>query len=74
MTCCTHESCRAKQTPDNAVKIINLPAGLDTNVTHRYGENSFKLHGLPTPRPGTVLGLLGANGIGKSTALNILSG
>jgi ATP-binding cassette subfamily E protein 1 len=56
------------------VKIINLPAGLDTNVTHRYGENSFKLHGLPTPRPGTVLGLLGANGIGKSTALNILSG
>ena len=56
------------------MKIINLPAGLDTNVTHNYGLNAFKLHGLPTPRPGTVLGLLGANGIGKSTALNILSG
>jgi len=66
--------CRAKQCPEDAVKIINLPAGLDTNVTHHYGLNAFKLHGLPTPRPGTVLGLLGANGIGKSTALNILSG
>ena len=36
--------------------------------------NTFKLHGLPTPRPGSVLGLLGTNGIGKSTALNVLSG
>ena len=65
---------RAKNSPDEACKIVNLPAGMDTNVTHHYGQNSFKLHGLPTPRPGTVLGLLGANGIGKSTALNILSG
>src|SRR5690606_20005019 len=36
--------------------------------------NSFKLHRLPTPRPGQVLGLVGTNGIGKSTALKILSG
>ena len=36
--------------------------------------NAFKLHGLPTPRPGQVLGLLGSNGIGKSTALGVLSG
>ncbi|KAI9683178.1 MAG: ATP-binding cassette sub- E member 1 [Trizodia sp. TS-e1964] len=36
--------------------------------------NSDKLHRLPTPRPGQVLGLVGTNGIGKSTALKILSG
>ena len=29
---------------------------------------------MPTPRPGSVLGLVGTNGIGKSTALKILAG
>lgn len=57
-----------------AIHIINLPTNLDTQVTHRYSANSFKLHRLPTPRPGQVLGLVGTNGIGKSTALKILSG
>ena len=65
---------RAKHCPGDAVRIINLPANLETDCTHRYGLNSFKLHGLPTPRPGHVLGLLGTNGIGKSTALNVLAG
>mmetsp|Transcript_49237 Transcript_49237/g.110741 ORF Transcript_49237/g.110741 Transcript_49237/m.110741 type:complete len:669 (-) Transcript_49237:718-2724(-) len=65
---------RAKHCPGDAVRIVNLPSNLETNTTHHYGYNSFKLHGLPTPRAGSVLGLLGTNGIGKSTALNILSG
>lgn len=58
----------------NAIQIINLPKNLESQTSHRYGENSFKLHRLPTPRPGQVLGLVGTNGIGKSTALKILSG
>lgn len=63
-----------KRCPFGAIKIINLPKDLSNQVTHRYGANSFKLHRLPTPRAGQVLGLVGTNGIGKSTALRILSG
>ncbi|RYP53451.1 hypothetical protein DL768_001596 [Monosporascus sp. mg162] len=63
-----------KKCPFDAITIINLPTNLDTQVTHRYSANSFKLHRLPMPRPGQVLGLVGTNGIGKSTALKILSG
>lgn len=60
--------------PFKAVQIINLPKNLSNQTTHRYGANSFKLHRLPTPRTGQVLGLVGTNGIGKSTALKILAG
>jgi len=60
--------------PFEAITIINLPTNLESAVTHRYTANSFKLHRLPTPRPGQVLGLVGTNGIGKSTALKILAG
>lgn len=63
-----------KKCPFEAIHIVNLPTNLETQVTHRYGPNSFKLHRLPTPRPGQVLGLVGTNGIGKSSALKILSG
>ncbi|CAR25226.1 Translation initiation factor RLI1 [Lachancea thermotolerans] len=63
-----------KKCPFDAIQIINLPTNLDAEVTHRYSANSFKLHRLPTPRPGQVLGLVGTNGIGKSTALKILAG
>jgi len=63
-----------KACPFGALQIVNLPANLEADVAHRYGANTFKLHRLPTPRPGQVLGLVGANGIGKSTALKILCG
>ena len=63
-----------KKCPFAAINIINLPTNLESQVTHRYSANSFKLHRLPMPRPGQVLGLVGTNGIGKSTALKILSG
>jgi ATP-binding cassette subfamily E protein 1 len=63
-----------KKCPFKAIQIINLPKNLESATTHRYGSNSFKLHRLPVPRPGQVLGLVGTNGIGKSTALKILAG
>jgi len=63
-----------KRCPFEALDIINLPKDLEKNTTHRYGPNAFKLHRLPMPRPGQVLGLVGTNGIGKSTALKILAG
>ncbi|XP_057448837.1 ABC transporter E family member 2-like [Lotus japonicus] len=63
-----------KKCPFEAIQIINLPKDLDKDTTHRYGPNTFKLHRLPVPRRGQVLGLVGANGIGKSTALKILAG
>jgi len=63
-----------KKCPFEAINIINLPSNLEKNTTHRYSQNSFKLHRLPIPRSGEVLGLVGTNGIGKSTALKILAG
>ncbi|XP_019621700.1 PREDICTED: ATP-binding cassette sub-family E member 1 isoform X2 [Branchiostoma belcheri] len=64
----------AKKCPFEAISIINLPSNLEKETTQRYSANSFKLHRLPIPRPGEVLGLVGTNGIGKTTALKILAG
>ena len=57
----------------DAIKIINLPEKLKEDPILRYGINSFELFGLPIPKQKTVVGLIGRNGIGKSTALSILS-
>ena len=58
----------------SAIKIINLPEELATKPVHRYGENKFILYSVPTPGFGKVTGILGVNGIGKSTAIKILAG
>jgi ATP-binding cassette subfamily E protein 1 len=62
-----------KKCPFNAIDIVSLPEELE-HPTHRYSINGFALYGLPIPLEGKVTGILGANGIGKSTAVKILSG
>ncbi len=57
-----------------AINIINLPEMTPESLVHRFGENGFALYGLPIPRKDSVLGLLGKNGIGKSTAVKLLCG
>lgn len=60
--------------PFKAVSIVNLPGELEGECIHRYGVNGFKLFRLPIPARSTVLGLVGKNGVGKSTSLRILAG
>ncbi len=58
----------------DAVKIIGLADELKTDLMHQYGLNSFRLYRLPVPKKGQVTGILGPNGIGKTTAIKMLSG
>ena len=73
---CLGETCGicVEKCPFDAIEIINLPSELEEDPVHRYGENAFALYGLPTPEPGNVTGILGPNGIGKSTAVHALAG
>jgi ATP-binding cassette subfamily E protein 1 len=58
--------------PFDAIIITNTPEAAGV-LTHQYGQNGFRLYGLPIPKEGSVVGILGVNGIGKSTAIKILS-
>ncbi|MCL4343585.1 MAG: ribosome biogenesis/translation initiation ATPase RLI [Thaumarchaeota archaeon] len=63
-----------KKCPFSAIRIVNLPSELGRDRVHQYGVNAFRLYRLPLLKKGYVVGLVGMNGIGKSTALKILSG
>ncbi len=63
-----------KKCPFHAVSIVNLPEKLGKDLVHRYGPNSFELFRLPIPKLGKIIGIIGGNGVGKSTSLKILSG
>jgi len=60
--------------PLKAIYIVNLPEELEGRCVHRYQPNGFALFELPIPRAGSVTGLVGQNGVGKTTALQILAG
>ena len=72
---CLGETCGicVEKCPFDAIEIINLPSELNESPVHRYGENAFALYGLPVPEAGAVTGILGPNGIGKTTAVHILA-
>lgn len=73
---CLGETCGicVEKCPFDAIEIINLPQELDDSPVHRYGENAFALYGLPSPQEGQITGILGPNGIGKTTAVRLLAG
>ena len=60
--------------PHDALIIEQLPSELETDMIHRYSLNGFRLFRLPTPTKESVVGILGPNGMGKSTAFNALAG
>ncbi len=63
-----------RKCPFEAITIVNLPDELEKRVIHRYGPNAFKLYGLPLLQEGIIVGVIGKNGIGKTTSVRILSG
>jgi ATP-binding cassette subfamily E protein 1 len=71
---CTGCGICIKKCPFKAITIVNLPEELVKEKVHQYDVNGFRLYRLPIPRFGSVVGLVGKNGTGKSTAINILSG
>ncbi|MDA8054204.1 MAG: 4Fe-4S binding protein, partial [Thermoplasmatales archaeon] len=64
----------AHRCPYEAIKIIGVPERENGKEVHRYGTNGFVLYGLPSLEVKGVTGILGQNGTGKSTILNILNG
>jgi len=70
---CSGEGICIKKCPFKAINIVNLPDPLENQITYRYGADQFSLFRMAIPKKGKVLGLIGQNGIGKSTMLKVLS-
>ena len=69
---CTGCGICPKKCPMDCITIINLTTETGAPI-YQYGENTFRLYGMPLPQKG-VVGLIGKNGIGKSTAIKLLAG
>jgi ATP-binding cassette subfamily E protein 1 len=56
-----------------AISIINFPEEMKKTPLHQYGKNGFRIFELPQIQEGSITGIMGRNGIGKSTVINVLS-
>lgn len=63
-----------KRCPYGAIKIITVPDELNKNIVHQFGLDSFRIYSLPILSKGKVTAVLGQNGMGKTTTMNILAG
>jgi len=71
---CTGCGICPKKCPYGAISIVGLADELSTDLVHQYGTNAFRLYRLPHPAKEAVTGLVGQNGIGKTTIVRILAG
>lgn len=62
-----------RKCPFDAIKIVNLPSENKNDIVHRYLPNGFRLYKLPILKTNSIIGILGENGVGKTTLINILS-
>jgi len=69
---CTGCGICPKRCPAGAIKIINL-AGEGGDPLIQYDVNSFRLYNFAVPKHDGVVAIVGKNGIGKSTLLDVLS-
>ena len=63
-----------RRCPFGAIHILNMPEEFKQEPIHKYGPDQFRIYSLPTPQFGKVVGVVGKNGIGKTTALQIIAG
>ena len=62
-----------KRCPFDAIRIINLPDEMAKELTFQYDVNTFRTFNIATPIENKVVGLVGRNGIGKTTNINLIS-
>ncbi len=59
--------------PFSAIRIVNLPEENPADIVHRYSLNGFRLYKFPIMKKNTIIGVVGENGVGKTTLIDILS-
>ena len=70
---CTGCGICPKICPFDAITIINLPELKNDTPIHQYGINGFRIFDLPLIQDKAITGIIGKNGIGKSSVINVLS-